>query len=220
MAYDLAAAATAAEYRARVGRVSSAEDAVVTAMLTTVTRVVERRAGVAPGMFNAQTDSLSFKFNAHGGTILILRDEQGLKYFLRGVTADGIDIDSEKDGTFDGYQLDFDDAWVRGLPANASQFSQPYSEIELLPHVTNAAPIAWPDHHAAVRITSTTWGWAAVPGAVKERVIGITRELIDAQHAGLAMTVSAVEEAIDRVPAARSLMALLEREYNFSAVPL
>jgi hypothetical protein len=51
--------------------------------------------------------------------------------------------------------------------------------------------------------------------AMKERVIGITRELIEAHHAGIAQNYSAVEEAINTIPAARSLMYMLEREYNY-----
>lgn len=220
MALDLAAAATAAEYRAAVGRVSTAEDATILALLTTVTRVVERRARVAPGMFGPQTDSLTFTFDAPGGQVLYLRDDSGLQYFLRSVADDGIGIDSELDGTFDGYEVDLDDAWVSGKPANALQFSEPYTAIEILPHVSGAAPLCWPARNRSVRITSTAWGWAAVPGAIKQRVIGITRELIDTQHAGAAWTVDMVEEAADRVPSIRSLMALVEREYSYGVPAL
>lgn len=214
MAYVLAAAATAAEYRQRNGRLSADGDAYLGDLLTTVTRVCERRVGVAPGMFNAQTDSLSFTFRAIGGTRLYLRDGRGSQHFLRGVSADGIDIDSEQDGTFDGYQLDFADAWVVGYPRDALQFSEPHTALDILPGVANAAPTSWADGYE-VRITSTLWGWAAVPGSFKERVIGITRELVEAHQAGVALSDLAIEAALERLPLARSLMALLEREYRY-----
>ena len=209
MAYLLTAAATAAEYRASNGRLAADRDTEVGVLLTSVTRIVERRQGVAPGMWNAQADSLSFTFRAIGGTRLYLRDERGLQYFLRGVASNGIDIDSERDGSFDGYQLDLADAWVVGHPRNIDQFGEPFTALDILPNVTNADPTSWADG-VDVRITSTNWGWAAVPGAAKERVIHITRELIETHFAGSAYDETQVEAAMQ----SRGLMHLFEREYS------
>ena len=212
MPVDLTAYATAAEYRERTGRVSTSADTLVGTLLTTVSRVVDRRVGVADGMFN-DASALAFTFDAFGGSLLRLRDQDGMQYLLRAVTANKIEIDGG-DGAFDEYTLDFADAWVRGYPTNALALSRPFTAIELLSHLSTCNPSAWPSQVAAVRITGD-WGWAAVPGGIKERVIGITRELIDVQHAGAAMSVTAVEDAIARVPSARSLMNLIEREFNY-----
>ena len=214
MAYLLTAAATAAEYRQRNGRTSADDDAYLGDLLTTVTRMCERRVGVAPCMFNAQTDSLSFTFRAIGGSRLYLRDGRGSQYFLRGVAANGIDIDSEQDGTFDGYQLDLSDAWVVGHPRDALQFSEPYTAFDILPGVASADPTSWTDGYE-VRITSTLWGWAAVPGSFKERVIGITRELVEAHIAGPTMTLQDIESSAQMTPGVMRLMSLLEQEYRY-----
>ena len=56
---------------------------------------------------------------------------------------------------------------------------------------------------------------AAVPGALKERVIGITRELIEAHHSGMAWNTDALNEVVNSVPRARSLMHLVEQEFNY-----
>lgn len=211
MAIDLTAYASTAEYRERNGRVSTDSDTMLTALLTSVSRVVDRRLGVSPGMFKAQT-TLTYTVKARGGTLLRLRDERGEQLFLRTVDTNGIDIDTDRDGTFDGYQLDLADAWVRGYPVNASTMSAPFTALELLPGAANADPLSWADG-VEVRITGTAWGWATTPGAVKERVIGITRELVQVHLAGPAM--DDVASAIDATYGARSLMYMLEQEYNY-----
>lgn len=206
----LDAYANAAEYRARVGKVSIAEDATILTLLTSVSRVVEKRLGVMVGAFN--THSGVYVFDGTGRSLLRLRDRAGRQYFLTAITADSLKIDSDLDGSYDDYTLDLSDAWVRGLPENAAAGSEPYTAIELRP-LTSATITTFPNLPGCVQITGT-FGWAAVPGAIKDRVVGITRELIDVQHAGAAMLVSDVEGEIDRVPAARALMSLLEREYS------
>lgn len=215
MAIALTAAATAAEYRERNGRVSTSLDTLLGTLLTTVTRVVEKRIGLAPGMLVAQA-SETFVFDAIGGTTLYLRDRAGMQYLLRTVTADGIGVDGEQDGTYDYYELDFADAWVRGLPENAAAFSEPFTAVELLSHMSDADPVKWPDQRASIQIAGA-WGWATTPGGVKERVIGIVRELVDTHGAGMANPASftAVDDAIERIPAARGLMSMLETEYRY-----
>lgn len=211
MAIDLTAYASAQEYRDRNGRVSTSDDTMVDALLLAVSRVVERRCWVAPGHFKSQT-ALAYTFTATGGSVLYLRDERGWQHYLRSVTADKIEVDSEVDGTFDGYVLDLADAWVVGYPTNASTYSEPYTALRIRPGVANADPTSWVEG-VEVRITGD-WGYASTPGAIKERVIGITRELIDVHRAGAALTVNAVDDMIQRHPTARSLMSLLEEQYS------
>ena len=216
MAIDLSTPiASAAEFRDRVGQLSTDDDSTISALLLTATRVVERRIGVAPGMLLPQT-SLTFTFSAEGGSRLRLRDERGFQYLLRAITADSLKIDSDLDGSFDDYLLDTADAWVSGFPINAATFNEPWTAIDLVP-ITSATITAWPDAANCVQIVGD-WGVAAssaVRGALKERVIGIVRELIEAHHAGVAQSYTAMEDAINTIPKARSLMAMIEREYNY-----
>jgi hypothetical protein len=209
MAWANTAYATIEEYRQRNGRLASESDITLTALLLSVSRVVDRRLGVAPAEFAAQS-AVTFVVKAAGGTLLYLRDEMGRQHFLRTVTAIG--IDSEMDGTYDGYTLVLGtDTELRGYPVSASTYGEPYTALELLPGVSGASPTAWPDG-ADVRITGDL-GWAAVPGAIKDRVIGLTRELVQV-HLGGALTDEAINAALEANIGARSLMHLLEMEYS------
>jgi len=213
MAWNLDPYATYTEYAQRNGRVGTADQSSIEEMLITVSRVVDRRCRVFDGMFQAQPDHTGpFIFPAHGGTRLYLRDEEGMQYLLRTVTANKIEID-DGDGTYGAYALDLEDAWVREYPVNASVVGRPYTALDLLPGVTGANPASWPASTTAVRITGT-WGWATTPGAIKERVISITRELIDAHHAGASLSVGAMDATIQSVPSTRMLMGMLEREFT------
>lgn len=215
MAIDLTAIATPQDFREQVGELSSDEETMTGVLLTTLTRVVERRIGVAPGMLKPQT-ALTFTFTAYGGTRLYLRDERGSQYFLRSITADSLKIDTDADGAYDDYLLDTADSWVRPLPVNAATFNEPWTAIDLLP-LTSATITAWPNAEASVQIVGN-WGVAsgsAIQMALKERVIGLTHELIDVIHAGYALSESMIEGTIETRPAARSLMRLIESEFSY-----
>ena len=209
MAWSDTAYATVAEYRERNGRVSTDSDTVLAAMLLSLSRVVDRRLAVAPAEFAPQS-AVTFTVKATGGTLLYLRDEMGRQHFLR--TATAIGIDSEFDGTYDGYTLVLGtDTELQGYPVSASTYNEPYTALELLPGVSGASPTAWPDG-AYVRITGNL-GYAAVPGAIKDRVIGLTRELVQV-HLGGSLTDEAINAALEANIGARSLMRVLEMEYS------
>ena len=217
MALDLTAYATTTEYRDRNGRVSTDSDVLLSAFLLSVSRVIDRRLGVSPGHFKPQT-ALTYYVTARGGTLLRLRDERGEQLFLR--TATAIGIDSERDATYDGSTMVLGtDAWVRGFPVNSATSSEPFTALSILPGVLNADPTEWGDCYD-VRVTGT-WGWAATPGAIKDRVIGLTRELAEVHSSGASslwsgsMTIEQIDNAITSTPTARALMYLLEMEYNY-----
>ena len=207
----LSAYATVDEYKSRNGKISSAQDSELDGLLTTVSRMLERRTGMMPGAFNSHTPA-TYVFDGRGGRILRLRDRAGRQYFLQTITADSLKLDTDLDGSYDDYLWDLSDAWVRGLPENAAALSEPYTALELRP-VSTAPLTSWPNYPGSIQIVGT-FGWAAVPGAVKERVIGITRELIETHRAGPTLTVQEVDQAIELNPGARSLMHMLEREYS------
>lgn len=206
--------ASPTEFRERNGRVSSNDDTMVREGLLTMTRVVERRIGLAPGMLLPQP-AQTRTFCGTGLSLLRLRDARGFQSLLR--TATAIGVDSENDGTFDGY------SWVlgttsrlRGFPVDAVTMNEAYTALELL----NGAPLpTWTDG-VEVRVTGDM-GLAAdspIRVSLKERVIALTRELLDAHHAGGAMSLNAVDDAIQTMPAARSLMHMIEREYPYAIV--
>jgi hypothetical protein len=209
MAWADTAYVTAATYRDKNGRVSTDFDTSLSALAVAVSRLYDRRMGVAPAHFAPQT-AVTATFVGHGENLLRLRDERGWQHFLRTVDANAIDIDSEADGTFDGYQLDLADAWVRGYPVNAATFGEPYTALELLPGVASADPTRW-TNGVEVRITGN-WGWAATPGAVVHRCSNIMRELVEVGFGGPTVDIEALEAA---AYSNRSVVALLEQGYSY-----
>jgi hypothetical protein len=177
----LSAYATDTEYRARTGDATTSTNATLNEHLLSVSRMFELSIRVMPGAFNTHTGT--YTFDATGGTVLNLRDRAGRQYFLASITADSLGIDTELDATYDGYELDLSDAWVRGLPENAAAFSEPFRRLELLTSMSGANPGVWPIQKAAVQITGT-WGWAAVPEMVVDAVCHRTQELREALKEG------------------------------------
>lgn len=212
---DLSAVVSLAEYKARVGRLTTdtVDDATIEGLLATVTRVVERRIGAATGMLIPQTGA-TITLDGKGGSRLYLRDESDRQFFVRTITADSLKVDTDGDGTFN-YLLDAADLWVRLGPVNAANAGEPYTWIDLVPTVSTASILAWPNLPASIQITGAL-GWASTPGALRERVSGIVRELLDAHRAGAAgITGYGADEMIESVPGARALMAMIEREYSY-----
>ena len=185
----LSAYASAGDYRDRVMSTDASDDEEITSLLETVSRRLERMLGVCPGYFNTATGTRTY--DGHGGRVLRLRGSDGLAHCLTAVTADSVKIDTDGDGSFDDFTLDFADAWLRGLPANAATFSEPFTAIELLP-ITSATITSWPTRAAAVEITGT-FGWAAVPGVIKELAIYLTRDMRDLHKGGATMTIETLD---------------------------
>lgn len=168
------------DYKARNRMTGDADDQEIAALLLLNSRRAEKLLHCAAGYWN--THSGTYVFDAYGGTILDLRDSAGMAYCLTAITADSLALDTDGDGSFDDYTLDLADAWVRGLPANAASFSEPFTSIELLP-ISSATITSWPDAPASVQIAGT-FGWAAVPTAIREFVIALTRDMRDTHMAG------------------------------------
>jgi hypothetical protein len=189
----LDAYATDTQYRARTGDKSIGTDANLNQELLAASRLLERALGVAAGAFNLST-STQRTFDAHGGTVLYLRDREGRQHFLNTVGADGIGVDADAGGAFNDYTLDFADAWVRGLPENAALGSEPFTAIELLP-ITSATLMRWPDRVAATRITAT-WGWTAVPQPIVALAIHLVHDLRDAHLAGAVLDLPGIDRSL------------------------
>ncbi|MFA5517227.1 MAG: hypothetical protein WDA20_13155 [Desulfuromonadales bacterium] len=208
----LAAYADATYYQARSsGGTAVRDDAALTEDLTSASRLLERQLQVAPGAFNSAAGTRIF--NGTGRSILRLRDSAGRQEFLQAVTADKIEIDSNNDGSYDGYALDLADAWVRGLPENASAHSEPYRALELLGFLSTADPKVWPDRAAVVRITGT-WGWAAVPETIRAITVSMTRELRDHFGAGGFGAQERYDEALPLSTQTWRLIASAKKHYG------
>ncbi len=204
-----------AEYRARTGSKATAADATLTAQITAVARLMERSLGVAAGAFNSVT-SAARVFDGGGRNILHLRDREGHLYFLQTIDADGLAIDDDMDGAYDDYLLDFNDAWVRGLPENAAVNGEPYTSIELRP-LSAATMLRFPALPGCVRITGT-WGWSAVPGIIKELNAHLTHDLEQAQLVDETGSLPAIDSSLPLSDQTWRFWRLAERHYGYRVV--
>lgn len=171
-----------ATYRIFAGESAGETDDRLDAICAMASRLYDKIHGIAPGMLAPLAGSTTFRFPAIGGSVLYLRDSRGLQYFLRSVTADKVEIDTNYDGTYE-YTFDFNDSWVRGLPENAVTFGEAFTSIELT-NRTTATLTTWPSVRDGVQITSTGWGYPAVPPAVQLRVFDIAHAMSQRGYTG------------------------------------
>lgn len=204
----LDAYATITEFRAGIGDKATGADATITAELLSMSRQVERALWLAPGYFNASAANQSRIFDGNGRDTLQLRDSAGFAYCLTTLDADGLKIDSDLDGLYDDYLLDFNDAGVRGLPENAAAHSEPFTAIQLRP-VSGSALTTFPRLEGCVKVVGT-WGWSAVPQIIKDLVIHRTHELRQGLAAGALQSVAAFDGTIQMQP--RTLWLFKEAE--------
>lgn len=169
---------TVEEYEARAtgGRVT--DDTALPEELAAASRLFDHEMGLAPGALNDV--AATRVFSGQGRSVLSLVDGEG-QYLLRTVSADGIAVDTDGDGTAD-VTFDLSDTWCAGLPRNAAAAGKPYDALELLPHAA-ALVAVWPAGRWNVSVTGA-WGYAAVPQGVKETVVSMTRDLRDHHAAG------------------------------------
>ena len=189
----LDAYATAAEYRARSNKTGTADDAEILAQLTAVSRWIESYCG---RIFNQSSASVVRYFDGQGYSDLAIDDL---------TTLANVDVDDDDDGT---YEIAVTLTNVHSLPSNAAERGEPYTSLELVRYPSNSQLSRFPRGRRSVKITGT-WGWPAVPNAVKEATILLARELRDLQEAGPTLTLSSIDTAIRISPRAPRVISEL-----------
>ena len=194
--------ATAAQYRSAVGMLDTSDDAEVLEQLTAVSRVLEQEVG---RIFN-QSAATRY-FDGNGRARLYVDD-------LASVDADGLQVDENVDGT---YETKFDPAtetWSALGPYNASERVRPYRFVDLLPLSGNSTLTVWPRGVRNVAVVGT-WGWpTAVPTAIREVVITLTRQLRELQRQGLTFATQGLETQLQMTPGAWPLIQNIKRQYG------
>lgn len=185
--------ATIAEYRAANRDGQTGADQTITDLLLGTSRLLERDLAVQEGAFNSYTGT--HYFDANGGALLTLEDTDGAGYFLQSIDANGCGVDSELDGTYDGYALDLNDTFLVGLPGNTA--TKPFTQLRLLAWPT-ATITAWPVAPRAVKITGT-WGHSAIPDVITHLSIRLTRLMLDSHLGGGAQVVPSIDDLV-RLP--------------------
>lgn len=189
--------ATFDEYRAHTGLRSDGDQDTYEALLVTASRMIERW---TERVFNQSAAGVARYFDGNGRAEMYIDD-------LATLTA--VDLDTTGDGS---YAVSVDPAAVLLRPRNAAELGEPYTSVELVP--ARGAPLsAWPSRPAAVRITGT-WGYAAVPGAIRDATILIARQLRDLQQSGLTLTVEVADQQLQVRPGSFSLIAALREQYS------
>jgi len=195
--------ATAEEYRARVDQSDATGDDVLLSQLSAVTQYLKNRLG---RFFTRDAAVVVRTFDGNGQRRLYVPDI---------ATATGLIVKVDLDGDFD-----FDGAdetltigthfWVG--PANADKGPEvwPFGYLEIIPG--NGRLEVWPARARAVQVTAS-FGWPAVPGAIKEATISVTRQLRDMQEAGATLTLQSIETAVNVSPNMSALLFDMERQY-------
>lgn len=194
--------ATLAQYRTANADPQTAADATISAMLTGCSRLVERDLSLQEGAFNSYTGT--HYFDGNGGALLTLEDSEGHTYFLQTIGSNGCGIDSEFDGTYDGFALDLNDAFLVGQPENTA--SKPFTQLRLMPWPT-ATIREWPLGPRVVKLTGT-YGHAAVPDLVTQLTIRLTRLLRDSHISGGAEVIPGIDELMRMPEASREVRGI------------
>ena len=203
--------ATAAQYRARTSAGTTIDDDLLDDELTAAARLIDQKLGVTPGHF-APTADATYLFASRGGSVLELRDEDGLAFALRSVADDGIRPDYDRTGRYDQYAWDLDDAWIWPRARNAAAIGRPYHAIEL--RRTADAPLTiWPSADGSVQIRGA-WGWEAVPAPIRELTVKIARDQRDTLRGGASGRVELIDDTASFRPDTWRLWAEIETRYG------
>jgi len=201
--------ATAAEFRARVSKQDTGDDTDLGEALLAASRMIEDDLG---RVFNASAANKARWFDGGGAAVLRVDD-------LQSIDAEGIAVDTTGDGTLD---TTFDlttETWVISEPYNASELGQPITALRLLPLSGASASVgevltAWPQGKHNIKITGT-WGWAAVPDAIREYCCLLARDLRDSLEGGPgAQLVDLGEGSVPLQTDTRRLRAMVRQAYH------
>lgn len=198
--------ATLAEYKGRVGKSGVEDDAEITAQLLTVSRFLDLRLG---RFFTQDAAVVTRLYDGNGETRLWLPDDIA--------TSTGLVVTVDTDGDYsfaDETALTLNtDFWLG--PPNADKGPEAFPWEYLDVHPTSGVISEWPDQQRAIQVTAI-FGFPAVPGAIKEATIAITRQLRDAHVGGAAMAVQDIETAVSfsqQLADVRTLLWRLQKAY-------
>lgn len=172
--------ATAAEYRARIDKSDNADDADILEALKGVARFIDRQCG--RHFTQSAADQVRY-FDGNGRAKLYVDDI---------VTLTAAAVDTGLDGTY--AQAVTVASNVLLSPYNAAEISEPFTAVELAPYGTNNELSAWTRGPKTVKLTAT-WGWPAVPDAIREANVFLARVVLDFEKAGPALQTQSIDQA-------------------------
>lgn len=197
--------ATAAEYRARVGKADTADDSTISAQLAAISRFLDWKTGRHFTQDAAVTTRL---YDGSGQAYLRLEDD------IASLT--GLVVKADLDGDYDFDEADETLAlnthyWIDSQRATFGSEAMPWGRLQLIP--SSGRLNVWPDQRNAVQVTAI-FGWPAVPAAIKEATVALTRQLRDLQHSGMTLTLENLDAQVRVSPQASRLVDDLVRAYR------
>lgn len=191
----LDAYATFEEYKAHAGLKVDTDAARVGSLLLTASRLIEMWTDRS---FNATAAGVARYFDGNGERELYVDD-------LTAFTA--LAFDTDGDGV---YETEITVAQAVARPRNNPEAGKPYTSLLLLPA---AECSVFPAAADSVQLTGT-YGWPAVPGAIRDYTIVIARQLRDIQESGVTLTIEAADAALQVRPGAFSLINAIREGYS------
>ena len=197
--------ATAAEYRGRVDKSSTVDDALLGALLLAVSRQLDKE---CERFFTQDATAVTRDpYDGNGLARVWLPDDIA--------TATGLIVTADLDGDYsfaDETALTLDtDFWLGPPSADKGPEPRPWQFLEVHPDSTRLS--VWPKQRRAIKVTAK-FGWPAVPGAIKEATVLICRELIDLEKSGFTLILQNLDQAINLSPTAFGIMQRIKREYG------
>lgn len=200
---------TPGEYRAHVTKSDTGDDTTILSQLTAVSRLIERQCG----RFFTQDAGVVTRdpYNGNGLTRLYIDDVATLTGLVVKV-----DLNADYDFADSNETLTIGTHFWAG-PANADKGAEPgpFRYLEIVP--SNAVLTRWPNQLRAVQVTAK-FGWPSVPGAIKEGVIAIVRQLRDMQEAGFTLTLQDIDASIRMSPESSLILRDIVRAYKLTSL--
>lgn len=152
--------ATVEEYMAAIDKKDGDTSRIQTALLD-ASRIIDSGYGRAPGTFLPADAASERLFDGNGSQRLVLRDSIGVHAFttVTSVAVDGAAVTYTPE------------------PRNAAAFGMAYEEL------ARPSGSTWTKGTANVAVTAT-WGFAEVPGQVRQLCIKVARDIAEAHIAG------------------------------------
>lgn len=198
--------ALAADYRARIDKADIADDTVIDAQLTAVSRIIDQR---CRRFFTQDAVPVARLFDGNGKARVYVADI---------ATTTGLVVKVDQNADYDyadsnetlAISTDF---WVGPDNALLGAEPRPFQFVDIIPTSTKLS--VFPVQRRAIEVTAT-WGWPAVPGAIKEATIAITREIRDMQESGFSLTLQTIDQAIQQSPTSAVILMDIVRRYGFA----
>jgi hypothetical protein len=196
-----------AEYKQRVGKTTNDDDALLSELLKGVSRLLDQECG----RFFTQDAAVVTRLYAGNGQPILYIDDVA--------TATGliVKVDLDADFLFTGADETLTEGthfWLGPANADKGPEPKPYRYLEVVP--ANGRLTVWPEQARAVSVTAK-FGWPAIPGAIREAAVFVTREIVDFHKAGPSATLQNIEAAINLSPTAFVIVQRIKREYGLGS---